>query len=89
MSWIPSRSATIDPRLVAGSDAAPPDLERHELGRLRAAATHACRVFPGPVGELLARELLAHAELGYRFGADALLPRLAREVLALAGPSDE
>jgi hypothetical protein len=36
------------------------------------------------VGELAARELLAHAELGYRGAADALLPQLARQVLAMA-----
>jgi hypothetical protein len=58
-------------------------MERHEIARMRAAATHARRALPGPLGELAARELLAHAELGYRGAADALLPQLARQVLAL------
>ena len=43
-----------------------PRMDRHEINRLRAAATHARRALPGPLGELAARELLAHAELGYR-----------------------
>jgi hypothetical protein len=45
------------------------------------------RVLPGPLGELAARELLAHAELGYFGAPDALVPQLARQVLALAAPS--
>ena len=61
-----------------------PRMDRHEINRLRAAATHARRALPGPLGELAARELLAHAELGYRGAADALLPQLARQVLAMA-----
>lgn len=62
------------------------DAERfapHESMRLRAAALHAKRVYPGRVGELIARELVAYADFGYRFAADALIPRLAAEVLAL------
>jgi hypothetical protein len=62
---------------------APPRMDRHEISRLRAAAEHARRALPGPLGELVARELLAHAELGYRGAVDALLPRLACQVLAL------
>lgn len=64
-------------------------LERHESSRLRAAAAHALRVHPGPVGEVLARELLAYAEFGYRTRDsrdDALIPRLARQVLATPVP---
>jgi hypothetical protein len=61
-----------------------PRMDRHEITRLRAAAVHARRALPGPLGELAARELLAHAELGYRGAADALLPQLARQVLAMA-----
>jgi hypothetical protein len=62
-------------------------LERHELGRLHAAASHARRVFPGPVGAVLARELDAHAELGYRFAADALIAQLATEILRMTATS--
>jgi hypothetical protein len=61
-------------------------LQRHECSRLRAAAAHARRVYPGPVGEVLARELVAYADFGYRGGDDALIPRLARQVLAIPSP---
>jgi hypothetical protein len=33
-------------------------------------------VYPGPVGELLCRELLDWEEFGYRFGGGALVTRL-------------
>ena len=56
-------------------------LPLHEASRLRAAAHHAKRSYPGAIGELLERELIAHAEFGYRFTADGLLTRLAAEVL--------
>jgi hypothetical protein len=57
-------------------------LALHEKSRLRAAAHHARRALPGPVGDLIHRELLAHAEFGYRMWGDALIPRLAADVLS-------
>lgn len=62
-------------------------LHLHEAGRIRAAALHARRTLPGPVGELVHRELTAYAEFGYRFAGDALIPRLATEILAVATPA--
>jgi hypothetical protein len=62
-------------------------LPLYEASRLRAAAHHAKRAYPGAIGELLARELTAHAEFGYRFAADGLLIRLAAEVLRAPVPS--
>lgn len=62
---------------------AAPTLAFHEKGSYRAAARHARRVFPGPVGELVHRELCAYAEFGYRFDTDGLIPRLAAAVLAI------
>lgn len=53
----------------------------HEASRLRAAAHHAKRAYPGAIGQLLARELTAQAEFGYRFAADGLLTRVAADVL--------
>lgn len=41
------------------------------------------RLYPGPVGELVYRELTAYAEFGYRFDCDGLIPRLAAAVLAI------
>jgi hypothetical protein len=61
-------------------DAAP--LPPHERSRLRAAALHARRIYPAPLGELVFRELTAYADFGYRLSSDALIPRLATAVLA-------
>jgi hypothetical protein len=63
-------------------------LHLHECSRMRAAALHARRVLPGLLGELVHRELTAYAEFGHRFTADALIPRLATEVLAIRSPAD-
>jgi hypothetical protein len=41
--------------------------------RLRAAAFRATSVYPGPVGELLSRELLLWEEFGYRLGTGGLI----------------
>ena len=60
-----------------------PPLAAHEQSRVRAAALHARRALPGPIGGLAARELTAYADLGYIGNPDALLPRLARQVLAM------
>ena len=57
-------------------------LPLHERSRMRAAALHARRLYPGGLGELVYRELVAYADFGYRFAADALIPRLAAEILA-------
>jgi hypothetical protein len=58
-----------------------PLLALHERARYRAAADYALRRYPGPVGELIHRELSAYAEFGHRFARDALIPDLARNVL--------
>lgn len=58
-----------------------PSLPFHDASRFRAAAHHARRIYPGPLGELVAREFVAYAEFGHRFG-DGLIPRLAAAVLA-------
>jgi hypothetical protein len=51
-------------------------LDHHQRMQLRTAAFRATRVYPGPVGELLCRELLDWEEFGYRFGGGALITRL-------------
>jgi hypothetical protein len=57
-------------------------LEFHESSRIRAAAHHAKKVYPGAIGRLLSRELYAYAEFGLRFPADGLTEQVVREVLA-------
>ncbi|GAA4700554.1 hypothetical protein GCM10023215_44180 [Pseudonocardia yuanmonensis] len=72
-------------RLVSGPPrltGTAPELPPHDRSRFRAAAHHARRLYPGCVGELLHRELLAYAEFGHRFDREALMPRLAGEILA-------
>jgi len=65
-----------------------PRMAPHEISRLRAAAAHARRAIPGPLGELAARELIAYAEFGYRGARDALVPQLVRQVLGLPAASE-
>jgi hypothetical protein len=51
---------------------------------IRAAALRARRMYPGSIGELVHRELLAYADFGHRFARDALIPRLAEAILTEA-----
>ena len=59
----------------------PVPLDPHEKMRLRAAAFRVTRLYPGPVGELLSRELLTWEEFGYRLGGGQLVMRLVDHVL--------
>jgi len=54
----------------------PVRMDHQQWMQVRAAALRATRVYPGPVGELLRRELLDWADFGYRFGGRALVTRL-------------
>jgi hypothetical protein len=57
-------------------------LRFNESSRVRAAAHHAKKVYPGAIGRMLSRELYAYAEFGRRFPADGLTEQVVREVLA-------
>jgi len=57
-------------------------LELHEKARYREAARKGRLIYPGPLGELVHRELTAYAEFGYRFSGDGLIPRLAAAINA-------
>jgi hypothetical protein len=57
-------------------------MDHHDKMQLRAAAFRATRIYPGPVGELLSRELLSWEEFGYRLGGDQLIMRLVNHLLA-------
>ncbi|WP_433783456.1 hypothetical protein ACQPX6_25635 [Actinomycetospora sp. CA-101289] len=72
--------AVPSPPDVRGSAAGMPF---HEAMRFRAAAHHARRVYPGALGELVARELRAHADFGRELAGDGLAARLATQVLRL------
>ena len=60
----------------------PDRLELHEASRARVAARHAQDLYPGALGRLVARELLAYAEFGRRFPQDGLTESVISEVLA-------
>ena len=54
----------------------PVGMDHQQRMQVRAAAFRAARVYPGPVGESLRRELLDWADFGYRFGGRTLVTRL-------------
>lgn len=56
-------------------------LDVNEVNRYRSAASRATRVYSGPVGELISRELLAFVDFGYRFGSAVLMRNLADHVM--------
>lgn len=62
-----------------------PAMSPQERMRLRAAATAAGSTYPGPVGELLAREIWAWEEFGFRYGSDGLMHRVVDDVLGQDG----
>ena len=49
---------------------------------LLTAADRAQVLYPGPVGELIHREIRAYLEIGHRFGGNTLISRLAAQLLA-------
>jgi hypothetical protein len=49
----------------------PVPMDHHEKMRIRAAAFRVTRLYPGPAGEMLSRELLTWEEFGYRLGANS------------------
>ena len=61
---------------------APVRMAPEEKMRLRAAAFRVTRVYPGPVGELVSRELLTWEEFGYRLGGEQLIYRLVDHIMA-------
>ena len=66
-----------------------PRMTLDQQSHYAAAAEYARRRYPGPVGELIHRELVAYAEFGHRFATDALIPRLVIQVLTPPGRSSD
>jgi hypothetical protein len=62
------------------------DMGHDERKRLRAAAFRVTRVYPGPVGELLARELISWEEFGYRLGGAGLIMGIVDTVMKAQEP---
>ena len=65
----------------------PVRMEHHEKMRMRAAAFRALKLFPGPIGELLSREILTWEEFGYRFGSSSLIWAAVDRILKMPSPS--
>lgn len=60
----------------------PPARGGENRARMAVAAERALTVYPGPVGELIRREIAAYLDFGHRFDGSGLAPRLADHVLA-------
>lgn len=62
---------------------APPDWSStSETAQLRAAAIAAGKRYPGPVGQLLAHDLLSWSSIGMRWDTTGLIGRVVAELLA-------
>ena len=62
----------------------PGPVERSEAAdrlRIREAAVRATLVYPGPVGELLSRELLTWEQFGYRLGSRTAIMQIVEQIL--------
>jgi hypothetical protein len=59
----------------------PVPLEKPAQGRRRPPPFRVTRLYPGPVGEVLSRELLTWEEFGYRLGGGQLIMQLVDHVL--------
>lgn len=49
--------------------------------RLRAAAFRATKLYPGPIGSLVSREILSWEEFGIRLGPDSLVAAAVDQIL--------
>jgi hypothetical protein len=65
-----------------------PRLEPHEKLRLRTAAHLAKRLYPGPVGELVARELLTWEDFAHRLDQHGIAARLVQHVMTAPLPTE-
>lgn len=69
---------TPDPTLATEP---PAKMDLHEKSRATAAAAKAKRDYPGPIGELLHRELDVYAQFGWRLDQSGLMPRLVHHIM--------
>jgi hypothetical protein len=77
-----SERTTPPPQYTVGSGPADlPDRMLHdERSTLRTAAVRVRKLYPGPLGELAARELMAVDEFGWRLVNDSLIGRLRDQI---------
>jgi hypothetical protein len=55
-------------------------MEYPDRTRIRSAAFRACRVYPGPVGQLIAKELNTWEEFGMRLGGHSLIMQVVEAI---------
>lgn len=72
----------------SGPGAAPP-MDYREKTRLRAAAFRVQKLYPGPVGALLSKELYDWEDFGYRLGGSSLIYQLVEHVETTPLPTNE
>jgi len=60
---------------------APARMEQQDRMQMRAAAFRATRLYPGPVGELISKELMTWEEFGMKLGGHGLVARLVAAVM--------
>jgi hypothetical protein len=56
--------------------------EAADRSRIRDAAVRAAQVYPGPVGELLSRELVCWEHFGYRLGSRTAIMKIVDQILS-------
>ena len=69
----------------------PRRMEANEKLRLRSAAHKALKLYPGPVGELISREILVWEDFGYRIGGGgghALIGAVVDHIMKTPLPSN-
>ena len=81
MSELPERT-TPPPVYLPGAGPAipPPGMALTEKMALRTTAVRATKLYPGALGALVARELLAVEEFGWRFSNDSLIDRVRAQI---------
>jgi hypothetical protein len=66
--------------MIAPKSALLPELTHHEKLYILTAAFYAPQLHPGPMGELVVRELQAYANFGYRLGHDTVMVQLVEQM---------
>lgn len=74
---------TMHPDTVA--ETPPPRIEAHERRRIMAAQTHAKRIYPGVVGEILSDEIAATLDMGW-MNHGTRIARLVEHLMTAALP---
>lgn len=89
MSLLDYITETLPPTPYVPAQVGPGRMTHLETARMRAAAVRACQLYPGPVGDTLAREILSWHQFGWRFGGDSRTAALVEHLLGAPLPAGE